>query len=609
MNYRKDIQILRGVSVLLVVLYHLEIGAFNSGFLGVDVFFVISGYLMSALYNPNKKLEFFVKRAKRLLPAYYFVTLATVITAAVLINPNEYGSVVTQSVFAVFLSSNIGYWFENSYFSKEAFNPLLHLWSLGVEIHFYLMLPLFYWIFAKVKGALPALLVVSLALCFFVVSISSKTSFFMMPLRLWEFLIGFGVGSYIDKKSAEKNNRLPLLGMIAFIVVIAIPMMSVDGKATDFVHGHPGLHALIVCLATGVILLHGLPAFIENTRLATFIEQVGNYSYSIYLAHFPVLTLFLYQPFSGTILKATNVEQIFWLAGIIISLSVLMYHLIEVPLRRSEKITRWLFIAPVVIVICANLGVMIQKYKFTEQEMLIFQAWEDRSEYRCGKLNRIINPTAITCEITKDIAQPSRRILLVGNSHADSIKSTFASVAQTLNVNVRFMVDNNPLMPGGISPERLIKEALSRKIDTVVLHYSPTKINLANIQKFAKLAKDNKITVAFIMPVPVWDKHVPNVLWRNIKYNETVPVASLDDYRIKNQALSVELNRLVGVGFTVYQIADIFCNNQCRLLNGKGRPLYFDETHLTLTGSELLRGLFHKIITDAGSNGLPNDSN
>lgn len=602
MQYRKDIQILRGVSVLLVVLYHLEIGAFNSGFLGVDVFFVISGYLMSALYNPNKKLEFFVKRSKRLLPAYYFVTFATVIVAAFLTNPNEYDSVIKQSLFAVFLSSNIGYWFENSYFSKEAFNPLLHLWSLGVEIHFYLMLPLFYWVFAKFKSALPILLLISLILCFYVVGISSKTSFFMMPLRLWEFLIGFGVGMYTNNNPTVKNSRFSPLGLIAFIIVIAIPMMDVDGEATGFVHGHPGLHALIVCLATGIILVCGLPAFVEGTKLATFLEQVGDYSYSIYLVHFPVLTLFLYEPFSGTILKSNSVEQALLLAGIIVILSALMYHLIEVPLRRSEKITQWLLIAPIVIIICANLGIMLQKYRFTEQEMLIFQAWEDRSVYRCGKLNRITNPTAISCEITNNIERPSHRILLVGNSHADAIKSTFASVAQALNVNVRFMVDNIPLMPGGISPENLIKEAINRKIDTIVLHYSPSKIDMANIQKFAKLAKDKSLSIAFIMPVPVWDKHIPNALWRNIKYDEPLPTMSFDDYGTKNQALTMELSRLAGVGFNTYQVADIFCKKQCQIINSTGNPLYFDKTHLTLSGSELLRGLFYEVITDARSN-------
>jgi peptidoglycan/LPS O-acetylase OafA/YrhL len=601
MQYRKDIQILRGVSVLLVVSYHLEIGAFNSGFLGVDVFFVISGYLMSALYNPNKKLEFFLKRAKRLLPAYFFVTLATLVISALLINPNDYDSVIKQSVFAVFLSSNIGYWFENSYFSKAAFNPLLHLWSLGVEIHFYLMLPIFYWIFAKFRAALPIVLVISLILCFYVVGISTKTSFFMMPLRLWEFLIGFGVGRYTNNNPIVKNNRFSPLGMIAFIIVIAIPMMAVDGEATEFVHGHPGLHALVVCLATGVILVFGLPAFVENTKVATFLEQVGHYSYSIYLVHFPVLTLFLYTPFSGTILKSNSVEQTFLLAGIIIILSVLMYHLIEVPLRRSEKIARWLLMAPVVIIACANLGLMLQKNKFTQQEMQVFQAWEDRSEYRCGKLSRITNLTDISCELTKSIENPSRRVFLVGNSHADSIKSTFVSVAQTLNVSVRFMVDNSPLMPGGISPEGLIKEALNRKIDTIVLNYSPSAVDISSIQKLAKLAKDKSISIAFIMPVPVWGKHIPNALWRNIKYNEPVATMSLDNYRIKNQALNMELSRLTGVGFNTYQVADIFCKNQCQIINDAGNPLYFDEGHLTLSGSELLRGLFYKVITGARS--------
>lgn len=169
MQYRKDIQILRGVSVLLVVLFHLEIGGFNSGFLGVDVFFIISGYLMAVLYNPDQKLEFFAKRAKRLLPSYFVVVLAVLVLCMALTTSNDYNSVVKQALFATTFSSNIGYWMENSYFSKAAFNPLLHLWSLGVEIQFYLLLPLLFWIFNRLKGSYFLLLLGSLAACFFVV--------------------------------------------------------------------------------------------------------------------------------------------------------------------------------------------------------------------------------------------------------------------------------------------------------------------------------------------------------------------------------------------------------------------------------------------------------
>ncbi len=193
MEYRKDIQILRGISVLLVVLFHLEIGGFKSGFLGVDVFFVISGYLMAMLYNPERKWEFFVKRARRLLPAYFAIIVLTLLACMLITTPNDYDSVVKQTLFATFFTSNIGYWIENSYFSKSAFNPLLHLWSLGVEIQFYLLLPLLYWLFSKIRGSYFVVLLGSLVACFYMTGISPKTAFFMLPFRLWEFLLGYGI--------------------------------------------------------------------------------------------------------------------------------------------------------------------------------------------------------------------------------------------------------------------------------------------------------------------------------------------------------------------------------------------------------------------------------
>ena len=134
MIYRKDIQILRGISVMLVVLFHLGFTLFQSGFLGVDVFFVISGFLMAILYSHDNKKEFFARRAKRLLPTYFIITLLTVCSAIFMVTPNEYAQVFSQSIYASSFSSNIGFWLQNSYFSKAEFNPLLHLWSLGVTI-------------------------------------------------------------------------------------------------------------------------------------------------------------------------------------------------------------------------------------------------------------------------------------------------------------------------------------------------------------------------------------------------------------------------------------------------------------------------------------------
>lgn len=134
MKFRSDIQILRGISVLFVVFFHLGFESTQSGFLGVDVFFVISGFLMAVLFDSKNKTQFFERRAKRLLPPYYVVIAATLITSFIINTPNETRQVVTQAIFGSAFSSNIGFWIQNSYFNKTEFNPLLHLWSLGVEI-------------------------------------------------------------------------------------------------------------------------------------------------------------------------------------------------------------------------------------------------------------------------------------------------------------------------------------------------------------------------------------------------------------------------------------------------------------------------------------------
>lgn len=611
MRYRKDIQVLRGISVLLVVLFHLEIGGIESGFLGVDIFLVISGFLMAILYDKNVKVkDFFFKRARRLLPAYFITILATLVVAFFITTPNEFNSVVEQSVFATFLASNIGFWNGNSYFYKAAFQPLLHLWSLGLEIQFYLLVPFLFRAFSKRKVAFPICLLLSLVACFYMIGISTKTAFFMTPLRLWEFLIGYGVAKYLTKDGAVKNaSSSSWLGGAALTVILGIPFMKVDGVALNFISGHPGIFALIVSLATGTVLAFGIPKVIEKSKLGTVLEIFGKYSYSVYLVHFPVIVLYLYQPFSGTNLKPSSLAQTFVLLGITLILSMLMYHFVENPARfgkktnnkkvNNKKTNQWWLALPCIVLILSLIGSNLQQLKFAENELLIFNAWNDRSTYRCGKLFRVVEPKSISCEITKNLENPDHRIMLVGNSHADAIKTTFSSVADELNVSVRFMVENIPLMPTGMKPKKVLHEALSRKADTIVLHYSPGAINLPAIKELIDLAKNNEIEVAFIMPVPVWNQHIPQALWNSAKFSEELPVQTLEDYERANQDLYQELSSFDSANFRIYQLGDILCQENCSILSSSGKPFYFDEGHLTLTGSEKLITLFHKIINDS----------
>ena len=140
MTYRKDIQILRGFAVLIVLLYHFGVPGFKNGFLGVDIFFVISGYLMATLYTPNNKKIFFKRRILRLFPAYFIIIIITLLLSIFILDPNEYRQAFVQANYASLFMSNIGFWYDASYFSKDHFNIFLHLWSLGVEVQFYLIM-------------------------------------------------------------------------------------------------------------------------------------------------------------------------------------------------------------------------------------------------------------------------------------------------------------------------------------------------------------------------------------------------------------------------------------------------------------------------------------
>lgn len=598
MEYRKDIQILRGLAVLQVALFHLGIPGFASGFLGVDVFFVVSGYLMAMIYDPSNIREFFLKRARRLLPAYFVVVIMVLLTTMMITIPSDYSQVSSQGLFAIPFASNIGFWLENSYFDKSTFKPLLHLWSLGVEIQFYLTIPFLCGIFRRFRGSYLMLLVTSGTLCFTVVGISPKTAFFWLPFRLWEFLIGYGVASWIYKPPAENKAWLAWIGATSLGVIACIPSIHVDGLVAEFVHGHPGLSALLICLATATTLSFGLPPKITELPIAYVFEKIGDYSYSIYLAHFPIIVLFLYQPFGGTVLKPTNTDQTVTLVVLTLIVSTLLFRLVERPLRIAKKLQGWTLPLPGIIIGVALIGPVLQSSLIPETEMLINNAWTDRNEYRCGQIKRILDPRAITCELSEQTPFPAHRILLVGNSHADAIKTAFSEVAQDRNVAVHFMVENNPLMKHGTSPERLVREALKLDASAIVLHYAPDSIDVQVIEMLVALAGKHKIQLSFILPVPTWNKSIPATLWRNLKGLEALPSQTLSDYQSRYGDMIDGLAKIGSDKLKVYQVADIFCRPMCQLMSESGKPLYFDSHHLTLTGSNMLKGVFGRVISD-----------
>jgi peptidoglycan/LPS O-acetylase OafA/YrhL len=599
MEYRKDIQILRAIAVLLVVLFHLEITGFSSGYLGVDIFFVISGYLMSRLYQPSAPLTFFRKRATRLLPAYFIVVVVTIIVSLTRTTPNDFDQVKNQALFGTFFISNVGFWLENSYFDKAAFKPLLHLWSLGVEIQFYLLVPAIYFIFKKNKFFAFAVILISALLCFKIVAISPKTSFFWLPLRLWEFLLGFAVDQYLLNKNTEARITLKKwLSFPAMAAILLLPLAPSDGNANSFLHGHPGASALLISLSTAALLFSGIPTLLQKNPIATALEKIGEYSYSIYLVHFPVIVLLLYRPFAGTITRPQTGIELILLILVIVALSAFLHFAIERPLRWNKRANQFSLANAFVVCLLCILGTRVQEALTPSNEMLVYQAWLDRSEYRCGKTIRILHPTAISCEITPPLAQPEHRVLLVGNSHADSIKTTFASVAYEKKSSVFFIVENNPLMPGGLNAEQLIAEAEAKKIDSIILHYTPAGVDYEIVRRLNESANKRSIKIAFVLPVPIWDTHIPTSIYRNMTENFPLPSQTANQYNEFNAGFVEKLSSLKAQHLKSYPVVDTFCKEVCAFISESGRPLYFDNGHLTLTGSEMLRPVFNRLFDE-----------
>lgn len=595
MIHRSDIQILRGISVLLVVFFHLNIPYFDSGFIGVDSFFVISGFLMALIYKPGHLHNFYRRRASRLLPAYFATVLATLAASTFVTLPSEHAQVVEQTIFASIFASNIGFWGQNSYFSKAEFTPLLHLWSLGVEIQFYIITPILFWLHRKNRFLLLTFVVITIILTFFMIYISPKTAFFMMPFRIWEFAAGGAVAWYLTLEGKPVSPR-PLFGLTALILLLAVAIIyPIDGQATEAIFGHPGLAALMVTLCTAGVLTFGLPRVLERSVLGITFQKLGDWSYSIYLAHFPVIVLGLYVPFSGTILTPTDWQQAFVLMVVISVFSAILYILFDRSRIWSFSFTKIGMVTSGVIVLTL-ISTPFSKLGYNTEQLNILAAFEDRAHYRCGKLFRVLNPTALLCELT-GLPDTSPALVLVGDSHADSLKATFAKVAEEQGCRLFFTVSNIPVI-GKPRAKELLDQFVSMGIEGVIIHFSSASALRAHHIGFDSAARATGFDSVWVLDVPTYQDSVPAMIWKNPKISFVSP-----NNRSAIDKLVSKLKELKIPSFDPYPI---FCKDGCSIKDEEMRPFYFDNDHLTLTGARELKPMMRSVVNTFGKCGSVN---
>lgn len=357
LKYRPDIDGLRAIAVLAVIFFHLDYPYFKGGYIGVDIFFVISGYLISQiiyLQIKNRKFSFIIfykKRILRIFPVLFVLIIICLITGYFVLLNEEYLDLGFSSIASALFIPNILYWFKTGYFEIEAEStPLLHLWSLGVEEQFYILFPLIaFFTLSRFNKSFVLIITITLASVSFYVNIIYTSlditfSFYMLFSRGWELLAGFLLTlslPYIKNTNKFVIELLSILG-------IGLIIFSVYYLDTNILF--PGYYAMLPVFGSMLIIFSGSfdkQTFIKRVLSNKYIVFIGLISYSLYLWHWPVV-VYLRMAYSNLYLN----EVILIISFL---LSVISYFFIEQPFRNKGFIKLSLKVKSISIIIMAVL--------------------------------------------------------------------------------------------------------------------------------------------------------------------------------------------------------------------------------------------------------------
>jgi peptidoglycan/LPS O-acetylase OafA/YrhL len=601
-NFRGDVEALRGIAVILVVLFHLKINAVASGFIGVDIFFVISGYLMAVAFNnPGLSiLEFYERRARRVLPAALIIMLLFFLFSPLFFLPFEAQKIAEPFWGLLAFAPNLIFWKIDDYFSALNFTPTLHYWSLGVELQYYIVFPILVYFFRKNIIWFAVLGTLSLLLCIYVTPLMSKTAFFMLPTRLWEFLLGFAayqLNMHLISKQLFKPRFNTVTVSIATTLLLLYALYPIPQNQ------FPGFYAIPAALLSFLIISIGVPDDILKTLPGmNALRWIGKLSYSIYLVHYLVIFVFLYGPFSEW--RELDLKDSVLILIITLALSVLSHRYIEVPFRNRKSLSLKWFLASIFGLYAVSIGAIITYQNlnyftnlYPKHEQHIFNAMHDVGNSRCSKIQKLLEFRESSCYLYEAKA-PSKVVYLVGDSQMDALKEAFVASAKQHNVTVRLNRNRCFLGEGQCSTSEIVNQIQKYKITDVALHgWAYDKFNYENLELLVEQVKTVGVRIHFIGPVPTFDKSIPLALYKETLSNtQLVSRKSKEEHQqgIAEKYVKFVAKNKEEEGVFFYWPDDYFCTPECQL-GGDSGVYYYDDHHPTMTGAMLIKPIFDSI--------------
>lgn len=432
MQFRKDINGLRAFAVIAVVLFHFFPSLIPGGFIGVDVFFVISGYLMTSIIfnginaNSFTLIGFYLARARRIVPALAFLCLALLIWGWFLLLPTDYKELSKHAASSITFLSNIIYWRESGYFTVGSHEKwLLHTWSLSVEWQFYIFYPLFILALKRLFNlkTISLILLITTFILFLLSAFSSyhwpDLTYFMFPARAWEMLAGSLVYLYPIRMSLFLKKYTERVGL----VMLLIGLLLVTERTA-----WPGIMAILPVFGTALILISSREDSIFTSNFA--MQSIGRISYSVYLWHWPIVVQLSYMGLSENI--AYGIGGI--LASVI--LGFISYFLIELRFSRLVPINTIpkTFLSTIPLAAIASVifyydGAIASirpvsispQAKFLADYKLKHESLEEAYWLKCNAYTSIINNGNTEIDSSCITKTQDTGLFLWGDSHAEAL--------------------------------------------------------------------------------------------------------------------------------------------------------------------------------------------
>jgi peptidoglycan/LPS O-acetylase OafA/YrhL len=654
-KYRADIDGLRGVAVALVVLFHARLAPFGGGFVGVDVFFVISGYLITLLITSELEAgsftlaEFYRRRIRRIFPALFVVMGFCGVTAWAVMAPFDYRR-VGDSIFATSIfSSNIFFWWQSGYFdTASAEKPLLHTWSLAVEEQFYLIYPLYLLAVTRLglsqsRRITVALLIASFLLGAVAVFYWPSATFYLAPTRAWELLLGalLAMGVLPPISSSWRQRDVVSLAGAALILVAAFEYTN----RTRF----PGLSAILPATGAFLVIWGGTTGeAITNRMLAAQpVRFVGLISYSLYLWHFPLLAFASYLS-----IGPMSTRLAMSLIGASVALASLTWWFIERPARsaafRFAKTNRLFYAAASISIFFCGAGLAMNYFgdlailHGQKQKLLAGATDRNPDRDRCfSHLSENIDAASLCRLGTNFAAAPS--FLLWGDSHAEALRPAIDAAARSKGIWGYFVgwPDCPPLVHVDVfniatscpkaNASVLQFLAANTSINTVIMaarwswYAEGTRYQveeggnlaidflkadgskqLGNLQAFVMGLESTVIALKtgnreiwIVGPVPEVSYNVPKVLYEQAQglHHDIQISPLLKDFKARQVDVFREFDR-VAREYTVKFVwpHEALCDRERCEVEKDGSPLYFDTNHMSVFGARSIAALFDPIF-------------